>query len=171
MHDPRIAGFTGPDAAGFDQGLFQHEPGGHYLHLMREVLLTSRLFLRRVSEVTGVSGAQFELLRQMALAGGRTTTSALARELGVDPAAVTRLVAGLEKAGLVTREEDERDGRRRPVLLTPAGRDFMVRLHADLHEREAALGASLDEASVETAMQVLQTVRSVLDPGAARRRA
>ena len=65
---------------------------------MREVLLTYRLLVRRLSEETGVSGAQFELLRQMALAGGRTTTSALARELGVDPAAVTRLVAGAGEA-------------------------------------------------------------------------
>ena len=161
-------GFT--DATATIEGLFEHQPGGHYLHLMREVLLTYRLFLRKVSEVTGVSGAQFELLRQMALAGGRTTTSALARELGVDPAAVTRLVAGLEKLGLVTREEDERDGRRRPVVLTPAGRDFMVRLHGQLHEREDALAASLDPESVEVAMGVLQTIRTVLDTGAARRR-
>lgn len=153
-----------------DEGLFEHQPGGHYLHLLREVLLTYRLFLRRVSEVLGVSGAQFEVLRQLALAGGRTTTSALARELGVDPAAVTRLVAGLEELGLVTREEDERDGRRRPVVLTSTGRDFVVSMHAQLHEREAALEASLDEASVATAMQVLQTVRSVIDPGATRRR-
>ena len=159
------------DAANHDRGLFGHQPGGHYLHLMREVLLTYRVFLRRVSEETGVTGAQFELLRQMALAGGRTTTSALARELGVDPAAVTRLVAGLERLGLVTREEDERDGRRRPVVLTPPGRDFMVRLHAQLHEREDALAASLDPESVEVAMGVLQTIRSVLDPGAVRRRA
>ena len=153
-----------------NQGLFEHQAGGHYLHLLREVLLTYRLFLRRVSEVLGVSGAQFEALRQLALAGGRTTTSALARELGVDPAAVTRLVAGLQELGLVTREKDERDGRRRPVVLTPAGRDFVVNMHAQLHEREAALEASLDEDSVATALQVLQTVRSVIDPGAAWRR-
>ena len=56
------------------------------------------------------------------------------------------------------------------MVLTPAGRDFMVRLHAQLHEREDALAASLDPASVEVAMDVLQTIRSVLDPGAARRR-
>jgi DNA-binding MarR family transcriptional regulator len=159
------------DASEFDQGLFQHQAGGNYLHLMREVLLTYRLLLRRLADETGVSGAQFELLRQMALSGGRSTTSALARELGVDPAAVTRLVAALERLGLVTREEDERDGRRRPVVLTPAGHDFMVRLHARLHEREDALAASLDPASVEVVMGVLQTIRSVLDPGAARRRA
>ena len=157
-------------ASEFDQGLFQHQSGGSYLHLMREMLLTYRLLVRRLSEETGLSGAQFELLRQMAIAGGRTTTSALARELGVDPAAVTRLVAALEKLGLVSREDDERDGRRRPVVLTPAGHDFMVRLHAQLHEREDALAASLDPASVEVAMDVLQTIRSVLDPGAARRR-
>jgi DNA-binding MarR family transcriptional regulator len=161
----------GSDASDLDEGLFEHQPGGQYLHLMREVLLTYRLLLRRLSEETGISGAQFELLRQLALAGGRTTTSALARELGVDPAAVTRLVAGLDKAGLVTREQDERDGRRRPVVLTPAGRDFMVTLHAQLHARESALEARLDETSVATAMEVLRTIRSALDPVAAGRRA
>jgi len=154
----------------FDEGLFAHQPGGHYLHLMREVLLTYRLLLRRLSEETGISGAQFELLRQLALSGGRTTTSALARELSVDPAAVTRLVAGLDKDGLVTREQDARDGRRRPVVLTPAGRDFMVTLHARLHAHESALEARLDETAVATAMEVLQTIRTALDPGAARPR-
>ena len=117
----------GLSATGHDQGLFEHQPGGHYLHLLREVLLTYRLFLRRVSEVLGVSGAQFEALRQLALAGGRTTTSALARELGVDPAAVTRLVAGLEKLGL--RRSGRRtsaNGRRRPVVLAAAATSSSV---------------------------------------------
>ena len=69
-------------------------------------------------------------MRQLALTGGRSTTSALARELGVDPAAVTRLVADLETLELVTRERDARDGRRRPVVLTERGRRETVTLHA-----------------------------------------
>jgi DNA-binding MarR family transcriptional regulator len=158
------------DATQFDEGLFQHEPAGQYLHLMREVLLTFRLFARELSDEMGASGSQLALLRQMALAGGRSTVSSLARELAVDPAAVTRLVAGLTKLGLLAREQDGRDGRRRPVVLTSAGRDLVVDMHARLHEREAALEAKLDKASVQTTMQVLQTIREVLEHGAAGRR-
>lgn len=164
MSDP------GDNASQFDQGLFQHEVGAQYLHLFREVLLSYKAFVRRMAAKTGVSGAQFELLRQLALADGRSTTSELARELDVDPAAVTRLVAGLHDLGLVGREDDARDRRRRPVVLTPAGGDFMVKLHAELHARESALGTQLDPADVQTATEVLRTIRSVLEPGARERR-
>jgi len=156
--------------AEFDQGLFQHDAGAQYLHLFREVMLSYRAFVRRLSAKTGVSGAQFELLRALALADGRSTTSELARELDVDPAAVTRLVAGLQELGLVEREDDARDRRRRPVVLTASGRDFMVKLHGELHAREDALGMQIDPAAVETAAQVLRSIRSVLEPGARGRR-
>lgn len=152
-----------------DAGLFEHDPGTGYLHLLREVLLTYRLLMRGATAEFGVSGAQFELLRQLALGGGRTTTSALARDLAVDPAAVSRLVAGLERLKLVSREDDERDGRRRPVLLTPSGRALMVDFHTRMHARESALTAALDQASIDSAVRVLQTIRSVFDPGALRR--
>ena len=152
-----------------DEGLFEHDPGVRYLHLLREVLLTYRLLMRGMTAEFGVSSAQFEVLRQLALAGGRFTTSALARELAVDPAAVTRLVAGLERLGLVSRENDARDGRRRPVLLTSASRAMMLDFHTRIHAREAELSAAVDEASIESAMRVLQTIRSVFDPGALRR--
>ena len=125
--------------------------------------------MRGVAAEFGVSGAQFEVLRQLALAGGRSTTSTLARDLAVDPAAVTRLVAGLERLELVSREDDERDGRRRPVLLTPAGRAMMLDFHARAHERESALTGAIDEASIDSAVRVLQTIRSAFDPGAPRR--
>lgn len=164
------ASATTSDASALDQGLFEHRPGVHYLHLVREVLLTYREFLRRMSEETGVSGAQIELLRALALAGGRSTTSGLARELGVDPAAVTRLVAALERLGLIEREDDARDRRRRPVVLTSAGRQSVVRLHERLHAQESELEARLDAASIETASEVLRTIRSLLSPGAHGRR-
>jgi DNA-binding MarR family transcriptional regulator len=154
----------------FDQGLFQHEGGPQYFHLFREVLLTYRAFLRRMAVETGISGAQFELLRVLALRDGRTCTSELARELDVDPAAVTRLVAALHELGLVDREDDARDKRRRPVVLTSSGREYMTRLHAKLHAREAALETCPDPADIETAAEVLRTIRSVLEPGARGRR-
>ena len=157
----------------YDAGLFahaEHAPGGHYLHLLREVLLTYRELLRQLTAETGLSGAQFEALRELALADGRSTVSALARELGVDPAAVSRLVAGLEQLGLVSRVSDDRDGRKRPVVLTNDGSRLMVDFHAEAHERESALAAALDPQSIETTMQVLHALRDALGAAPRRRR-
>ena len=154
----------------YDEGLFQHAPGTHYLHLLREMLLTYRELLRQLALETGLSGAQFEVLRELALADGRSTVSALARELGVDPAAISRLIAGLKELGFVARESDERDGRRRPVVLTEDGRRRMVALHAGLHEHESALDEALDPQSIETTMRVLRTLRDVFDHAPRRRR-
>ena len=154
----------------YDSGLFEHTSGGQYMHLLREVLLTYRQLLRQLTVETGLSGAQFEALRELALADGRSTVSALTRELGVDTAAVSRLIAGLQQLGLVSRVSDDRDGRRRPVVLTDEGRSLMIAFHAKVHEREAALTAALDQQSIETAMQVLQTLRDALVSAPRRRR-
>lgn len=146
-----------------DTGLFEHSPGAHYLHLLREVLLTYRGLLRQMSAETGLSGAQFEVLRELSLADGHSTVSALARELGVDPAAISRLIASLQRLGLVSRARDDSDGRRQPVLLTQEGRDLMTAFHAEAHERESTLTAGLDTQSLETAMQVLRALRDNLE--------
>jgi MarR family transcriptional regulator for hemolysin len=151
-----------------DSGLFQHAPGTHCLHLLREVLLTYRQLLRRLTAETGLSGAQFELLRELAVAEAPCTVSSLSRELDVDPAAVSRLVAGLEHLGFLLRESDDHDGRRRPVVLTERGRNLMLAFHAKAHEREAVLAAALDPHDVETAMRVLNTIGETL--GAVARR-
>ena len=154
----------------YDRGLFEHTSGAPYLHLLREVLLTYRELLRRLTVETGLSGAQFEVLRELAVADGRSTVSALSRELGVDPAAVSRLVAGLEQLDLVSRVSDDRDGRRRPVVLTADGSRLMVAFHTEAHKRESALTAALDPQSIETTMQVLHALRDALDAAPRRRR-
>ncbi len=154
-----------------DSGLFQHEgiAGTHSIHLLREVLLTYRQLIREMSERMGLSGAQFEVMRELALANRSATVSALSRALGSDPAAVSRLISGLQQAGLVSRESDDRDGRRRPVVLTEDGRRLMVSFHAKAHEYESALTGSLDRQSIETTMQVLRSLRDALDAVSRRR--
>ena len=124
---------TGPQP---EEEVFEHEPGASYLHLWREVILTYRQLMRQVARRTDYSGAQFEVLRELANAEGRSTVSALARELSLDPAAVTRLVTELEKLGMVQRERDPADGRRRPVVLGGG---------PPSHERAACRAASVRE--------------------------
>ncbi len=147
----------------YDAGLFEHDPGAGYLHLLREIHLLYRAFLRRMESAYGISGAQFEVLRQLARAGGRSSTSVLARGLGIDPAAVTRIVAGLERLELVAREDDARDRRRRPVVLTPAGRALMLEFHERIHAGESRLTADVDETALQGAMRVLQAIRAAFD--------
>ena len=158
------------DGAAYDQGLFEHTSGAPYLHLLREVLLTYRQLLRQLTVETGLSGAQFEVLRELALADGRSTVSALSRELGVDPAAVSRLVASLDQLGLVSRVKDDRDGRRRPIVLTEDGSRLMAAFHVEAHKRESGLTAALDPQSIETTMEVLHALRDALAPSPQRRR-
>jgi len=146
-----------------DEEVFGHAPGASYLHLWREVILTYRQAVRRVATHTGYTSAQFEVLRQLAVADGRSTVSALARELAVDPAAITRVVAELGRLGLVEREKDARDGRRRPVVLTDEGRRRMGELHTALHQREWALAQGIDVGEIETATRVLRAMRAAVD--------
>ena len=159
-----------PENEEYDSGLFQHAAGSEYLHLLREVLLTYRELLKGLSDETGLSGAQFEVMRELALADGTSTVSALARKLGVDPAAISRLVAGLQRLGLVSRTSDERDARRRPVVLTDEGRRLMVAFHTQAHETESAFETAVDPQSVETTMQTLHTLREAIDSLCRRRR-
>lgn len=141
---------------------FDHSDDADYLHLLREVFLTHREFQKRLSDETGLSGAQFEVMRELALAEGCSTISALSRRLSVDPAAASRTVAGLQKLGLVSRQRDDSDGRRQPIVFTQEGHDMMTTIHAEAHEYESILSAALDPQSLETTMQVLRAFRDAL---------
>lgn len=50
-------------------------------------------------------------------ASGQSTPSELAEALGVTPATITGLLAGLERAGLIVREEHPTDGRKAAITL------------------------------------------------------
>jgi DNA-binding MarR family transcriptional regulator len=50
------------------------------------------------------------------------STSLLAALLGIDPSTASRNLAGLQKAGLVTRKKATDDGRQTDVRLTPKGK-------------------------------------------------
>jgi DNA-binding MarR family transcriptional regulator len=53
---------------------------------------------------------------------GTVSTSSLAQMLGIDPSTASRNLAGLERAGLISRKKGSDDGRQTDVRLTPRGR-------------------------------------------------
>ena len=88
------------------------------IHLLRR--------LRREDDASGLTAPRLSAL-SVVVFGGPLTLSALAAAEQVRPPTITRIVAGLEAAGLLTREPDPADGRAVLVRATPAG----VRLLAE----------------------------------------
>jgi DNA-binding MarR family transcriptional regulator len=59
------------------------------------------------------------------------STSLLASILGIDPSTASRNLAGLERAGLISRKKGLEDGRQTDVRLTPRGRRMAEEVASD----------------------------------------
>jgi len=94
--------------------------------LMGWTLLNDRLDsdLRREF---GLSLAEYEVLVRLSENDGTLRMSHLADRMAHSRSRVTHTVGRLEKAGLVTRQTSETDGRGIEAILTPEGMDLLVR--------------------------------------------
>lgn len=84
------------------------------------------------------------LLPFLDLEGTRSTE--LARRAGITKQAVAKVLKELEEAGLVTRTQDQSDGRAQLVHFTESGVDYLLQIHAAIRsielEYEQMLGAA-----------------------------
>jgi DNA-binding MarR family transcriptional regulator len=76
---------------------------------------------RERARAEAVTPQQAETL-QLIADRGAVSTSMLATLLGIDPSTASRNLAGLQKAGLVSRKKATDDGRQTDVRLTPKGK-------------------------------------------------
>ncbi len=74
----------------------------------------------------------------------RLRHSQLAERLGIERPTVTKVVSGLERAGLVVREPDEEDGRAARVHLTERGRSIRRPVEQTWRASETAALRGLD---------------------------
>jgi DNA-binding MarR family transcriptional regulator len=122
------------------------------IHLLR--------LLRAQDEATGLSGPAASAL-SVIVVGGSLTLGALAAAEQVRPPTITRLVQGLERAGLVRRERDPKDHRVQRVHATTKGRRVLL---AGRERRVATVAASLARlpraqlAALERAATILEGV-------------
>ena len=91
----------------------------------------------------------------------------IARELGLDPAYLARLLRKFDRLGLVETRPDKTDGRRRLLRLTRAGRDKIDALQA-LTERElAAMLTSVGEGRRARLAEAMGDIAGILEEGQA----
>ncbi|MEE8468202.1 MAG: MarR family transcriptional regulator [Planctomycetota bacterium] len=107
------------------------------LHLLRD--------LRREDEASGVGPAQLSALSVLVFAGSRTLGELAAAEQ-VAPPTMTRIAAGLEESGLLSRRRDTSDRRVVHVRATARGRRVLLaarnRRLTRLEDRLAVLSVS-----------------------------
>jgi MarR family transcriptional regulator, lower aerobic nicotinate degradation pathway regulator len=76
---------------------------------------------------------------------GQASQKGIGTRLGIDGGDLVAFVDGLQQAGLITRERDERDRRRQILALTPTGRRVLRRVEKLMDAAEAGALAALTE--------------------------
>ena len=101
----------------------------------------------------------------MWLSEGPLSLSGLAEAIGVDAPYATLIVDSLEKRGLVERQPDPEDRRRKLVSLTPAGTEAVIQVIQI--DRQAPPGfAALSAAELDTLHDMLLRVAAWRPPAA-----
>ena len=110
--------------------------------------------LEELIEPHGVTAGQWRFLRVLWEKDG-VTQRTLANRVGITEATAVKGIAGLESAGLVTREVDEADKRKMIIRLTPHARRLRKKLiPMVLKVNEKAL-KGISQKDVNTARKVL----------------
>ena len=117
---------SGLDAAGQMERIVAREvPGGRGLQAWDALLRAHATLLRQLEtdleDKTGLGLADFDVLAQLAIAGGSLRMTELADRALISRSGMTRRVARLVREGLVRRAHADADARGVVVLLTDSG--------------------------------------------------
>ncbi len=109
----------------FDRLVANALPGRRGLEAWRSLLRAHATLMRQLDtdleKKTGLALADFDVLAQLALAGGELRMTDLAARALISRSGMTRRVARLVDEGLVHRADTDADGRGVVVVLTDAG--------------------------------------------------
>lgn len=98
----------------------------HQIRFVQQLGRSYRALVAGFEAHTGHTMARWRILILLDMRGPMSQKQ-LAKELGIDPAALTRQLKCLERDGWVRREADAQDARLTNVTLTSAGHDTVAR--------------------------------------------
>jgi DNA-binding MarR family transcriptional regulator/N-acetylglutamate synthase-like GNAT family acetyltransferase len=147
-------------------------------HLRRDEMKTrieavrrfNRFFTRRIGVLregllhTPYTLTEARILFEIAHRDEPTATE-LSRELGLDAGYLSRMLARLERRGLIEKVRSKSDARRRLLSLTPAGTEAFSLLDARSREEIAEMLEGLSVADQRRLLEAMQTIESVLERG------
>jgi DNA-binding MarR family transcriptional regulator/GNAT superfamily N-acetyltransferase len=118
---------------------------------------------------TPYSLTEARVIFELSAAAEPVDTSGLRRRLDIDPGYLSRVLAQLQKAGLITRQQSPADGRRQLVSLTGPGREASQLLDQRSVSQVSELLSRLPESRQRDLTSAMGCVENILDgPGRAR---
>jgi DNA-binding MarR family transcriptional regulator len=134
-------------------------------HLLRDIVRTHQVLMAGFSRRVGMPAARFAVMRLLVNAERDVGVMDLARQLGINAAAVTRQVQEMESEGLIERRPDPRDKRRRHLRLSQKGLRLFGRIHDRTHALERRLSAVIPVKEMAAACQTLAKLRAFVEGG------
>lgn len=95
----------------------------------------------------------------------RATAAELTRDLGLDPAYLSRMLKRFRDKGLIDSEPDPADRRSQILSMTATGRELYLSLGERARQRIAADLESFGEHERQRLVGAMQDIRTMLDPG------
>ena len=96
------------------------------------------------------------------------TATELARDLGLDPGYLSRMLDAFRRQGLIDKHRSRQDGRQTLLSLTEKGRRTFAPLNARANEDVAALLSKLSPAKQQHLLAAMNVIEEVLSPPAVR---
>ncbi len=141
----------------------------HVLTLVHKIHDAADALTQDVADVLGESGvtkSQAGVLWALAPGMPPVSMRELARRLQCDPSNITLLGDQLEAVGLVQRQPDPTDGRRRVLVLTDQGLALWSRLIERMQQRSALFTLTIKEQNqLLSLLQKVETNRAQIPTG------
>lgn len=130
----------------------------------------SRFYTRKIGVLQeGLLGSSFSLAEARVIwelgHRGRTTARDLARELGLDPGYLSRILRGFEKSGLIDRQTSDADARQSFLTLTRSGDAAFARLNDRSQTEIATMLGTLSPENQHRLVESLNVVETLLGDG------
>ncbi|MEU7044817.1 MarR family transcriptional regulator [Streptomyces varsoviensis] len=133
------------------------------LELMRWVVWGQRRIAEEWIRERGLTHEQSAVLAYLSK-NPATIQRDVARAMRTSAPSVSRLLAGLERRGLVERQAQEGDTRSRRVRITPAGSELIQGFAEAMDRVEESILAPLDAAEQTRLRELLEQLASRIEP-------